>query len=337
MRSPAFVQLSIRSAALSLSIFALLNLAGEIFTPGFNANDWWIIFPAPFEEFFTFLTVPFAFALGAFALHPAMGILRQHTTRVLLIIFATICAWNALVCFQLHLTRQIHAGMPLPLSTFIAALLFVSARMASTAPDDTQGRPLTASNHQHRRALFALSFACLALFALLQMFFFGKTDYRRPADAIVVFGARTYADGRLSDALTDRVRTGCDLYLQGYAPKLIFSGGPGDGATHETEAMKKYALAAGVAEQDILLDPAGLNTHSTVANTKSILAQHQIESILCVSHFYHLPRVKLTYQRAGIDAYTVPARESEMLARLPLFLAREVAALAKYYLTAFEI
>ena len=65
----------------------------------------------------------------------------------------------------------------------------------------------------------AVAFACLAIFPLAQMFFFGKTDYRRPADAAVVLGARVYADGRLSDALADRVRTACQLYRDGSGPE----------------------------------------------------------------------------------------------------------------------
>ena len=54
--------------------------------------------------------------------------------------------------------------------------------------------------------------------------------------------------------------------------------------------------------------------------------------ILVVSHFYHLPRVKLAYQREGLEVYTVPAKESYMLGQMPYNMAREVAALWVYYL-----
>jgi uncharacterized SAM-binding protein YcdF (DUF218 family) len=53
--------------------------------------------------------------------------------------------------------------------------------------------------------------------------------------------------------------------------------------------------------------------------------------VLVVSHFYHLPRLKLAYQRAGIEVYTVPARESYLLRQMPYNMAREVAALWVYY------
>src|SRR6185503_7842801 len=100
----------------------------------------------------------------------------------------------------------------------------------------------------------------------------GKTEYRRHADAIIVFGARAYADGRPSDALADRVRTACQLYHEGWAKKLILSGGPGDGAIHETESMRRLAIQLGIPADAVLLDPQGLNTRATLANSKAILA-----------------------------------------------------------------
>ena len=50
------------------------------------------------------------------------------------------------------------------------------------------------------------------------------------------------------------------------------------------------------------------------------------------SEFYHLPRIKLAYQRAGWDVFTVPAKESYLLRQMPYNMAREVAAMWVYYL-----
>jgi uncharacterized SAM-binding protein YcdF (DUF218 family) len=165
-----------------------------------------------------------------------------------------------------------------------------------------------------------------------QMFCFGPTDYRRPADAIVVFGARVYADGRVSDALADRVRTGCELYKDGLAKRIIFSGGPGDGDVHETEAMRAMALKLGVPAQAIMLDRDGINTRATVSNTCAMFEDSEIRRVLAVSHFYHLPRIKMSYQRQDLEVYTVPAKESYTLTAMPYFMARETAALWVYYL-----
>src|SRR5690606_40521292 len=98
------------------------------------------------------------------------------------------------------------------------------------------------------------------VFPAAQMVFFGTTSYARPADAIVVFGARVYADGRPSDALSDRVLHACDLHRRGVAPLLIMSGGPGDGAVHECEAMRYLAVAQGVPPDAVVHDFSRLDT-----------------------------------------------------------------------------
>ena len=91
------------------------------------------------------------------------------------------------------------------------------------------------------------------------------------------------------------------------------------------------AIRLDVNEADIVLDKNGLNTQATVKNTEALFAQLHVSRILVVSHFYHLPRVKLAYQRDGWNVYTVPAKESYLLGQLPYNMAREVAALWVYY------
>lgn len=133
-------------------------------------------------------------------------------------------------------------------------------------------------------------------------------------------------------ALADRVRTACELYRGGFAPTLVFSGGPGDGAISEPEAMRNMALSLGVRGEDIVLDNDGLNTRATVANTGVLVKSRGLRRVLAVSHFYHLPRVKLQFQRASIDAFTVPATEPYTLTKMPVLMAREVLAYWSYFL-----
>jgi uncharacterized SAM-binding protein YcdF (DUF218 family) len=172
--------------------------------------------------------------------------------------------------------------------------------------------------------------ACLAL-PLLLMVAFGRVDHRAPADAIVVFGARAYADGRASVALADRVRTGVELYHAGLAPRLVLSGGPGDGAHHEVDVMRDLALAADVPPAAIELDHTGHDTAATVWNLRARLAGEEARRVLAVSHGYHLPRVALTCARAGLDARTVPARQERPLGNRRRLVARETAAFWVYW------
>jgi vancomycin permeability regulator SanA len=172
--------------------------------------------------------------------------------------------------------------------------------------------------------------ALAVLFPLAQVTFFGLTDYRRPADAAVVLGAKVHDDGRLSSSLRDRVDTGIELYREGLVPTLVMSGGIGANGVDEAVAMRDYAVSLGVPADDILCDSKGVNTDATVRNTLDLLGDGTGE-VLVVSQFYHLPRIKLAYQAAGRRVYTVPAGEKVPIGKTPLFVAREVPGFWVYW------
>jgi uncharacterized SAM-binding protein YcdF (DUF218 family) len=92
------------------------------------------------------------------------------------------------------------------------------------------------------------------------------------------------------------------------------------------------AIGLGVPGDAILLDPGGINTQATVRNTDALFRREGIHSVLAVSHAYHLPRVKMCYQRKGREVYTVPAEQKFILRAMPFMVAREVAATWVYYL-----
>lgn len=123
-----------------------------------------------------------------------------------------------------------------------------------------------------------------------------------------MLGAGVYPDGRLSDALTDRMRTAVELYRGGYVKTLVLSGGPGMGEVHETQAMRQYAISHGVPQEYIVIDEEGLSTRRTAESTVALFDSEGAHRILAISHFYHLPRVKLAYQQLGWDIYTIPAK-----------------------------
>jgi vancomycin permeability regulator SanA len=166
------------------------------------------------------------------------------------------------------------------------------------------------------------------------MFFVGTTDYRRPADAAVIFGARVYASGAPSPLLADRITTGVELYKAGLVPKLIMSGGDGADGFNEAQVMRGVAVADGVDPTAVLVDPAGVTTEATVANSMALLAPTGgvAPRVMAVSQAYHLPRVQLSFATAGIDVLTVPAADPIPIGEMPLLVAREVPAFWVYYL-----
>lgn len=324
----SLLQATARALALFFGGFSLLNLLGDFYRPGFDANLWWIdlrAFPAIPAQTFLLLS---AIGLISFAIRPPRSLWRRVITGILVAALAAITFWNILEFYGVLLHGKLRILLPVPLSVFIfvALGLILWTNMRHVRFDARM------SGGKNLRATFAIFLVCLVIFPVAQMIWFGKTDYRRAADVAVVFGARAYKDGRPSDALADRVKTACELYRNGLVKKLIFSGGPGDGAIPETESMRRLALNLGVAPNDIFTDNAGLNTQATVKNTTPLFAQLDAHKVIVVSHFYHLPRIKLAYQRAGLDVYTVPAKETYFLRQTPYFVAREVAAEWAYYL-----
>jgi vancomycin permeability regulator SanA len=331
--SDAAIQPVARGLGLFLGLFTLLNLAGAWRSPGFDANAWWIDVGAlPAGASRAGLLVAGA-ALTAFGLGAGRRPGVRRAVGWTAAAATALVFWNALWFYGLWLGGRIRPGFPVPFSLLLAVALSVVAR-AAFAP---AGR-LSRGQGVACAAVFA---AACVLFPLGQMVCFGKTDYRRRADAAVVFGARTYADGTPSQALADRVRTAIGLYREGLVPVLIFSGGPGDGMTSEPAAMRALAESLGVPPGAIVLDEAGLTTGATVGNTVPLFRSRGFTRVLAVSHFYHLPRVKMTYTRAlraaGVETsvYTVPAEESSPLRQMPWYMAREVAALWAYYLRPF--
>lgn len=281
-----------RAIAFSLGSYTLLSLPG-------TGNLWWVdIRPHP----------PWLLAIPGvvFCVHGALGCWPR----------AVAVAAGALMVFAVLNSAQFHAlgpdaGVPVPFTLFVLVLLILMVAAPRTP------RP--------RLAAIAAVVALGVAFPLGQIFLYGRTSYARPADVIVVFGARCYADGRPSQSLADRVRTGCRLYRAGLARHVLLSGGPGDGAVHETEAMRDLALAQGVPAAAITLDRDGLSTWATVRHTGP-------GRVLAVSHFYHLPRIQLLYRRAGRTAYTVPAVETYAVRQTPWLVAREVAGFWWYFL-----
>lgn len=359
-----------RATALFLGSFTLLNLALSPIVPGFDANIWWIddrILPSFLRPGvllicglgLTLYALPVCFYAGAqwtrrrrrqspipdidaymFA-YPNWQRLINRVLIVSVLLLVPIVGVNIVRYYELLHTGEILARFPLSFSLLVLIGLMVPAGQAvrnlrcSVRPEaggssQSGVRGMRAYVRDILRFCF-YGLCAVFLFPLAQMFCFGYTDYRRPADAAVAFGARVYADGRLSTAVYDRTRTAVELYRAGFVRYLIFSGGPGDGGIHETAAMRDYALRHGVPADRILLDPAGLDTESTVRNSCALLRSRGADSMLAVSTFYHLPRIKLTIQRSACVGYTVPARESRILRLLPWYLFREVPAFWYYY------
>lgn len=93
----------------------------------------------------------------------------------------------------------------------------------------------------------------------------------RPADCIVGFG----------NFNTDIARRAAELYHQGYAPKILFTGGLGrntEGLLPEPEAVRfaHVAMECGVPEADILIESHSSNTKENILFTRQLLEKNKL-------------------------------------------------------------
>jgi vancomycin permeability regulator SanA len=315
-----------RGFALFIGGFTLVGVCGSLRHEHADFAVWWVAIPSVGRVVASVLLVLVGVALVAYAIAPRMRAWRRWPSFALCLGFAAVTAWNGVDFYLTWRAGEISPGVPFPLSFVLCALLVFIAWAALRAPAPGRRRLAAAA------VLAATAAACILLFPVAQVFFFGKTDYRRPSDVAVVFGAEVYEDGRPSTSLRDRVDTAVTLYEDGLVKYVFVSGGVGDSGYNEALVMRDMAVEAGVPAERVVIDSNGVSTDATVADTVPFFGEDGWRRILAVSQYYHLPRVKLAYQRAGWDVLTVPAGTSTPIPQTPRLVAREIPAFWVYYL-----
>lgn len=140
------------------------------------------------------------------------------------------------------------------------------------------------------------------------------------ADAIVVLGCGPSA------RLARRIERGVELYWKQAAPVLLLSGG-GRKAEPEAEIMRRAALAGGVPEAAMLIEPISRDTLGNAREAARLLRAHQLRSIVLVSDRSHLPRAALLFRLAGVEIAGLSGVRSRSLPWEIGAAAREMAAL----------
>lgn len=126
---------------------------------------------------------------------------------------------------------------------------------------------------------------------LTDLLFKNLADDFEKGDVIFVPGS--------SKAVIYRLPKAIQLYNEGRAKKILFSGGVIWEGTNLTEAqlLKQNAVEQGVAEEDILIENNSLHTKENVLASLLILDRafelHNIKRILVVTSSYHMRRTLL--------------------------------------------
>jgi len=128
-------------------------------------------------------------------------------------------------------------------------------------------------------------------------------DSAASADAIVVL---------VGDHVLERIHRAAQLYRDGYAPRVVISGGAivrdGDEPMSEAQMMRRYIVRLGVPEEALLLEQTSQTTVQNALFTQPILQHNNIHSILLVTSPYHSRRARRIFRDALGEGITITAQ-----------------------------
>ncbi len=157
-------------------------------------------------------------------------------------------------------------------------------------------------------------------------------DYNKvsEAEAIIVFGAYVFPDGRVSDILRDRLDVGYELYQKDKAPRIIVTGDHGQKNYDEVNSMRKYLQDKGVPREDIFMDHAGFSTYDSLYRARDVFL---VSDAILVTQEFHLVRALYIADKLGIDACGVPS-DKRAYTRMSYYRKRELGARTKAFIQA---
>ena len=183
---------------------------------------------------------------------------------------------------------------------------------------------------------FIILISALVLFVNFYVWQAGQKYISEPdnvpeADAILILGARVYADGNVSLMLNDRLTTGYELFQEGKAPKIIVSGDHGRKEYDEVNAMKSFLKEKDVPPEDIFMDHAGFSTYESLYRARDIF---QVKKVIIVTQEFHLARALFIAGELGLQAYGVAADKHIYHYAILRSELREIVARNKDFMTA---
>jgi uncharacterized SAM-binding protein YcdF (DUF218 family) len=136
---------------------------------------------------------------------------------------------------------------------------------------------------------------------------------------IVVLGAKVLPDGRPSGAMERRMQVALSLYRAGVAPLLLLSGGGGH-AVPEADVMRGLAVAAGVPESALLIEPLSRNTQENATHTAALLGGRGSTAVVLVTDRYHALRARVLFTLAGLTVHSVHVTQMSPRQRLTMLI-----------------
>ena len=142
---------------------------------------------------------------------------------------------------------------------------------------------------------------------------------KQSSDAIVVASAGVHGSGAPTPGSALRAYAAAKLYLEGVAPLVIITGGVTEPYLHPVN-IKGIAIilqGMGVPSHDIIIENRSADTYKNGIETAKILERLKLETVLLVSHDYHLYRLVSVFKKLGMESYAYAANQSYPITATP--------------------
>jgi uncharacterized SAM-binding protein YcdF (DUF218 family) len=171
-------------------------------------------------------------------------------------------------------------------------------------------------------------------FTAWSIFSYSNYSSNNKADGIVVLGAAIWGN-QPSPVFRERINHAINLYKDGYAHTLIFTGGKGNpNELSEAEIAKQYAIERGIPSKDILVEALSKTTEQNLCYAKQLAIDHHLETLIIVSDPLHMKRAMRIARDIGLKAYSSPTPTTRYRSLITKtgFLARETYYYQQYLL-----
>lgn len=164
------------------------------------------------------------------------------------------------------------------------------------------------------KVIFAIILLFLIWFLIVESLIIlsERKSYDEKSEVMIILGSAVWGD-RVSLNLQYRLETAIE-YLNEYPDMLVIvAGGQGPGEwISEAEAMKRYLIAKGVNEDNIIKEDKSTNTSENFKFSKNILDEIFLEkdyTVVYVTTNFHVFRSGQIAKREELNAYGIAAQD----------------------------
>ena len=122
-------------------------------------------------------------------------------------------------------------------------------------------------------------------------------------NAIIVLGAAVWEE-RVSQILANRLNVAVRYHQKNPEALIVVSGGQGQGAITEAEAMRRFLINRGVPEELIIKEDRSTNTYENITFSKAILDGifDGEYNVVIITNAFHIYRAVTFARRQGMNA-----------------------------------